>query len=375
MPASTGPSLGIKYGWPLGDFYKTEMDTNLKRLDRLVMPSVINATSTAPPESPNVNGDRYIIAATATGVWAGKENQIATTVSGAWEYETPSAGWSVRNLDTGDWLYFNGSTWVSAPIINNVRGSITVDMANADYTLTDSEAESPVILILNPGNGSKTLTIPAVPNTPAQYAVYVFGAAPVKIAYSGEGYYAAAYPGVVSNVLRLTGIGIYPADNQAVVLSNQGGTTTPVNPDTTANNEHVIEQMIVPADCWENYATLQVNFSALKSSTATTETLQVRVGNQGDLTDVSVWTNTQLATTTVGIAFQINIQKINATTVRVVSVRNGTVSGGTSSSSSSFVNVTVDDMDANPVYISVTGQNSTGAESVTSKYFRGILSR
>ena len=375
MTASTGPNAGLKYGWPLGDFYKTEMDTNLKRLDRLVMPAVVSDQYTAPPESPNVNGDRYIIAATATGAWAGKEGQIATTVAGVWEYETPLEGWSVRNMATGDWLYYNGSAWTSAPVITNVRGSITVDMANADYTLTDTESQSPVLLVTNPGDGSKTLTIPANSVAPSNFAIYVFGSAPIKVAYSGETHYAGAYPLVVSNVLRLTGVGIYPADSAVTVTSSSGGTTTTVSPDTTANNDQVIEQMIIPADCWENDGVLMLEFSALKSSTSTTETLYVRVGNTGTTSDTNLWTNALMATTNVAMSFDIYIQKIDSTTVRVVSMRNRYGFNGISTANTSYVDVTVADMSSDPVYISVIGQNSTGAESVTSKYFRGVLSR
>ncbi len=47
---------------------------------------LINQTTTAPPGSPS-DGDAYRIAATATGDWAGKENQIAYYHSG-WRYLT-----------------------------------------------------------------------------------------------------------------------------------------------------------------------------------------------------------------------------------------------------------------------------------------------
>ena len=40
-----------------------------------------------------VDGDRYIVPAAATGVWAGKTNQIAVRVASTWEYYTPKVGW------------------------------------------------------------------------------------------------------------------------------------------------------------------------------------------------------------------------------------------------------------------------------------------
>ena len=252
----------------------------------------------------------------------------------------------------------------------NLRGSVTVDMNNADLTLSQAQSMYSMIVIVNPGDGSKVLTIMPYDTNPSHYSVYIFGTAPVQVAYDGLAHVCAAFPAVVSNLIVIDGVGMYPADNQSVVLSNQGGTTTAGN-----TNEQIIEQMILPAACWENDGIVTVNFSSLKSNTATTETLQIRIGDQGDTTDVSIWANTQLATTTVGFSASVMIQKIDATHVRVVSTRNGSAPFGTSTSSSSFVDVAVDNMDNNPVYISVTGTNSTGAETVTSKYFRGVLSR
>jgi hypothetical protein len=226
------------------------------------------------------------------------------------------------------------------------------------------------IAVLNPGDGSKILTIGEYDTNPSKYSIYIFGTSPVQVKYDGLTHVCAAFPQIMSNVIVIESGGTYPSDNQAVILSNPGGTTTAANTD-----EQIIEQMIIPAVCWENDEIVTVTFSALKSNTATTETLQIRVGDQGDTTDVSIWSNTQLATTAVGISISVMIQRINATTVRVVSTRNASNPFATSTSSSSFADVTVDDMDANEVYISITGTNSTGAESVTSKTFRGVLSR
>lgn len=95
MPASTHPNLPIKYGWTLGESaWNTDMDANIKMLGALVGCAVKDRDLTAPPGSP-VNGDRYLIAAGATGAWAGKDGQIAVRVSGAWEYYIPLVGWLV----------------------------------------------------------------------------------------------------------------------------------------------------------------------------------------------------------------------------------------------------------------------------------------
>lgn len=73
-----------------------------------------------PPGSPT-NGQRYLIIATASGAWAGKETQIAQYVTNAWQYTTPTEGMCTY-VDDEDLLYiFNGTSWV--PINNYALAS------------------------------------------------------------------------------------------------------------------------------------------------------------------------------------------------------------------------------------------------------------
>ena len=80
--ASTDPNFGLTYGWALGESgWHTSMDANLKRLGAVVGLSVKDRDLTTPPASP-VDGDRYIIPAAATGVWAGTAHELRRWVYG-----------------------------------------------------------------------------------------------------------------------------------------------------------------------------------------------------------------------------------------------------------------------------------------------------
>lgn len=93
MPSTIDPNLGLNYGWSVGESgWAVGMDQNLKRLGAVLGLSVLDRGLTTPPVSP-ANGDRYIIPPAATGVWAGKTNQIAVRIAGAWEYYVPQIGW------------------------------------------------------------------------------------------------------------------------------------------------------------------------------------------------------------------------------------------------------------------------------------------
>ena len=91
--ANTDPNLGLTYGWLQGENnWHTGMDANLKRLGAIVGLSVKSRSLTAPPATP-VDGDRYIVAAGATGAWAGRDGEIAVWIGGVWEFHAPKIGW------------------------------------------------------------------------------------------------------------------------------------------------------------------------------------------------------------------------------------------------------------------------------------------
>jgi len=71
---------------------------------------------TAPPGSCS-DGASYIIAATATGAWTGKEKQIATALgtnaSGGWSYHVPAEGFTAYIQDENARKLYDGTNWVS----------------------------------------------------------------------------------------------------------------------------------------------------------------------------------------------------------------------------------------------------------------------
>ncbi len=83
----------------------------LARLDALVQLSVIDRTHAAPPSAP-VEGDRYIVAASATGAWAGASGQIAVWSDGAWVLIAPVVGWRAFDAGAGEFLCWSGTSWM-----------------------------------------------------------------------------------------------------------------------------------------------------------------------------------------------------------------------------------------------------------------------
>jgi hypothetical protein len=73
---------------------------------------VLSRSTTAPPGSP-AEGHSYIIPSGATGAWAGKTDQIATWIGGAWAYFAPTEGACTPWVNDEDTLVtFDGTAWV-----------------------------------------------------------------------------------------------------------------------------------------------------------------------------------------------------------------------------------------------------------------------
>jgi hypothetical protein len=69
--SSTDPNLGLNYGWTLGE-----------------------------------SGP-----ATATGVWAGKTNQIAARIADVWEFHVPKIGWLCYIEDEAKLSAYKATGW------------------------------------------------------------------------------------------------------------------------------------------------------------------------------------------------------------------------------------------------------------------------
>ncbi|MDE2363138.1 MAG: DUF2793 domain-containing protein [Hyphomicrobiales bacterium] len=79
-------------------------------LDALVHMSVHARNVTTPPSAP-AEGDRWLVGAGATGVFAGNVNAVAAFDSGGWAYLAPRAGWRVYVEAENVILLFDGANW------------------------------------------------------------------------------------------------------------------------------------------------------------------------------------------------------------------------------------------------------------------------
>lgn len=84
----------------------------LSLLDAVVQAAVKSRALAAPPASPT-EGDRYLVAAAATGDWAGQDGKFAAFIDGGWRFVTPREGWRIWIGDEDSVAVHDGTAWSS----------------------------------------------------------------------------------------------------------------------------------------------------------------------------------------------------------------------------------------------------------------------
>lgn len=138
----------------------------LDRLDLLCQCAVLDRNLTTPPGSPTL-GDAYIIAAGATGAWAGHDNELALWVSSQWEFIAPLPGFQCWVIDEAVLLYWTGTAW---DVVTGPAGGATTFLGLTDTPATYS------------GQAGKVLQVNAG-ETAVEFGTAAGGGAPTDATY------------------------------------------------------------------------------------------------------------------------------------------------------------------------------------------------
>ncbi|MDB6452704.1 DUF2793 domain-containing protein [Falsirhodobacter sp. 20TX0035] len=104
----------------------------LARLDLLVQLAVATQGGTQAPAA--VPGDRHIVGAGASGLWAGHDHEVALMTETGWSFEAPKPGWQAFVLDQSRALVWSGTVWKAAadsrPVVERLGVGTTPDAGN-----------------------------------------------------------------------------------------------------------------------------------------------------------------------------------------------------------------------------------------------------
>lgn len=141
------------------------VNEGLRFLDVLVQIAVKSAALSAPPGSP-ADGQRWIIGAAPTGLWAGRATQIAAWQDGAWVFYAPKDGWLAWNEAALTSLIFSAGSWVSL-----IGALLAAGVADTAFTLTDDADPTKKAAFELAGITSGTTRTFTLPNTTSELAI------------------------------------------------------------------------------------------------------------------------------------------------------------------------------------------------------------
>lgn len=82
----------------------------LTLIDAALHAAIEDATIATPPADPE-EGQCWIVAAGASGAWAGKDHELACWTGGGWRFVAPRTGMSAWDSNLGYWRHWTGSGW------------------------------------------------------------------------------------------------------------------------------------------------------------------------------------------------------------------------------------------------------------------------
>ena len=139
---------------------------------------VLTKTLTAPPGTPTP-GDRYLIPASPTGVWATHATHITTwaildpvgaPTTYGWAYSIPSNGFYVYIMDENLRYRYNGTAWISDAVIGEANTLTSVGTAGTsivsgkvgvDLQVKAIKAASTKVAVAD-STGDKTVSVDVV---------------------------------------------------------------------------------------------------------------------------------------------------------------------------------------------------------------------
>jgi Protein of unknown function (DUF2793) len=119
----------------------------LSLIDGLLHLSVISRNLATPP-GVIVDGDRYLIAASPTGDWAGQAGLVALRMEGAWRFLNPRKGWRLWVEAENLLLVFDGTSWTGSSTPTQLQ-NLTLLGVNATADATNKLAVSSSSVLFN----------------------------------------------------------------------------------------------------------------------------------------------------------------------------------------------------------------------------------
>lgn len=132
----------------------------LRILDALVQIGVVGRGAGSPPATP-AEGERHIVGAAASGLWAGHPLELAVYVEGVWVFHPPQDGWLAWVEDEAVLVVWTGAAWTA--VVPAVTGAPLFGINASADTTNRLTVKSDAVLIshddVTPGTGDARVVV------------------------------------------------------------------------------------------------------------------------------------------------------------------------------------------------------------------------
>lgn len=150
MSSDTSPRYAIPF-WVEGELEpRLTVNEVVQAADARIGTAIQDRDLATPPASA-VEGHLYLVAASATGAWAGEDGNLAQYFNGTWSFYDPVIGWAVWVIDEGIRILWDGSAWQ----IVSFASSLAFPNLSDGFSLSGQGGKIPVV------NSSATAFTPA----------------------------------------------------------------------------------------------------------------------------------------------------------------------------------------------------------------------
>ena len=259
----------------------------LLELDAVIQLSVVTRGLAAPPAASD--GERYLVAARASGAWAGQAGKIALAQGGGWVFLTPRKGWRMWVEDEGKLLVFDGTAWRDPLALTgltqlgiNATADETNRLAVSSAATLFTHAGSDHRFKLNKNAAGDTASLLYQTSWSGRAEMGLTGSDDFRINVSADG---ASWKSALV-VDRATGVVSLP-NTPAAVLYNQS--LAAQGPDFAVDNYLGGSAIAVPAGRLRAGSRYRLSFDVAKTAAGVAApVLTLRFGTNGTTADTSI---------------------------------------------------------------------------------------
>lgn len=126
MTIAASPLLGITSIEAQQDLANVRANEAFAQLEAFAFLTSIKDRDLATPPGSPANGDRYLIAASPTGVWTGQAGKLTVYINGAWKFYTAREGLRSWIEDENKEIRYDGSAWQEVALVKVLTRSLSI---------------------------------------------------------------------------------------------------------------------------------------------------------------------------------------------------------------------------------------------------------